>query len=614
MGSNAIRFTGLSSGMDTETIVKTLLTNHQSKVDNEKNKQTLLDWRKEAWKEMNTKISTFNTKYTDKLRLAGSYATTKATISNENAISIASAGTMPEGVHKIENITLAKSAYVNSADKIQFPAISTSTTLSDLGVVGSTTININGIDVTLDSTDTLEDVKAEFAGANADLKVGTDGTLKITNNEGTTQETINYVSGDSELFKKLGLGSGSSINIGKDELAPLTGDSLSTRLSLLGLNENDTIILNGKTITVEVGESMDSLVGKMQQQVGSDLNINFDSINQKMFISSKKAGVNITIGGTALDELKLTAPPVDGNQASCTYNGVEIKSDSNVITVNGFTITLKQEASDPVYVSATKDTEGTVKLFKEFIDEYNKLIEDINTKLDTKKSRTYQPLTEEQKESMTDKEIEQWEDKIKESLFYRDSGLTEVRDVLRDGLAGVVNNSNNSYKVLSDIGITTGKWQDKGKLVLDETKLLKALQEKPDEVISLLTGSESEAEAKKAYQKANNITDAAIDASYTSLSAEQKKTWLTSTRGIFSRIGTEFTSLSKSTDLKSYGSFYNDKLDTEEGRTIADNILKYQDRYDKAEKMYYAKFTAMEKAMSQINAQSSALTSMLGQA
>ncbi|MDF2801696.1 MAG: flagellar hook-associated 2 protein [Anaerocolumna sp.] len=614
MGSNAIRFTGLSSGMDTETIVKTLLTNHQSKVDNEKNKQTLLDWRKEAWKEMNTKISTFNTKYTDKLRLAGSYATTKATISNENAISIASAGTMPEGVHKIENITLAKSAYVNSTDKIQFPAISASTTLSDLGVVGSTTININGIDVTLDSTDTLEDVKAEFAAANADLKVGTDGTLKITNNEGTTQETINYVSGDSELFKKLGFGSGSSIKIGKDGLSPLTGDSLSTRLSLLGLNKNDTIILNGKTITVEVGESMASLVGKMQQQVGSDLNINFDSINQKMFISSKKAGVNITIGGTALDELKLTGPPVDGNQASCTYNGVEIKGDSNVITVNGFTITLKQEASDPVYVSATKDTEGTVKLFKEFIDEYNKLIEDINTKLDTKKSRTYQPLTEEQKESMTDKEIEQWEDKIKESLFYRDSGLTEVRDVLRDGLAGVVNNSNNSYKVLSDIGITTGKWQDKGKLVLDETKLLKALQEKPDEVISLLTGSGSEAEAKKAYQKANNITDAAIDASYTSLSAEQKKTWLTSTRGIFSRISTEFTSLSKSTDLKSYGSFYNDKLDTEEGRAIAKNILKYQDRYDKAEKMYYAKFTAMEKAMSQINAQSSALTNMLGQA
>jgi len=523
MGSNAIRFTGLSSGMDTETIVKALLTKEQNKIDGENKKQTLLGWKKDAWKEMNTKISSFNSKYVDKLRLASTYLANKATVSNENAISVKTGTTIPTGTHEISDIVLAKSAIKS-------------------GAITSTEV------------------------------VGTVATKDLTK---------------------------------------------STKLSDMGItiaaDNSTTITFNGVSIGITADETIGTLEAKMQAKATAlKLNVNFDMTNKNLFISSKETGLSSKISissnsASLLTGLGMDASVKEGTDASLKYNGTTITSSSNNISVNGFDITLKQATTDKIYITASQDTESTVTFVKEFITEYNKLIEEINTKLDTKKSRTYQPLTDAEKEKMTDKEIETWEDKIKGSLFYRDSSVTSVRDMLRDQIGGVVNNSNSSYKVLSDMGITSGTWQENGKLYLDEGKLTKALQTKPNEVIDLLTGNGSEAEARKAFITKTNGTDADYDA----LGDGQKK-WLTSTKGIFTRISEQFLALSKSTELKSYGSFYNDKLDTEEGRTIADNILKYQDKFDANEKRLYAKFTAMEKAMTQMNSQSSTLTNMLG--
>ena len=52
----AMRVTGMMSGMDTESIIQQLVSARQVKVDTLKKKQTSLEWKQDAWKELNSKI------------------------------------------------------------------------------------------------------------------------------------------------------------------------------------------------------------------------------------------------------------------------------------------------------------------------------------------------------------------------------------------------------------------------------------------------------------------------------------------------------------------------------------------------------------------------------
>lgn len=494
MAVNTIRFSGMASGIDTESIVNAMLLNEKGKIDKQRQQQALLNMKKDAWKEMNTSINSFYTKYIDKLRMKGTYESTKINVSNSAALDVRTDGTLPPGTHEITNTELAKSAHV------------------------------------------------------------------LSNQMGRK-------SGFTEAFSK------------------------DTTLSQLGINAEDTIAINGdpnKSVKITSDMKLGDLEAALKE-VAPELSINFDYANETIFINSKNTGAKsnfsiTTTNGNTLSSLGLadanqtTAKVQAGSDASMIYNGVKITSSTNSIKVNGLEITLKQPTTQSVYISATTDTEGIVGFVKEFVEDYNKLIDDINLKLGTRTSRDYEPLTDDQKKEMSEDDIKAWENKIKEGLFYRDSGLTQVRDTLREGLNKVVDTGSDEYKMLSQLGITTGSWQEKGKLQLDEDKLKKALEQNPDQVVALLAGTGEKGEPK----------------------------------GIFSNLNDQFKELYKSTNLKSYGSFYNDKLDTEKLSDIAENIIKLQTKYDSLEKMYYAKFTAMEKALSQINSQSASLTSMLG--
>ena len=54
-----MRMTGLISGMDTESMVKELVKANSTKVDNVKKEKQKLEWKKEAWQDLNTKIYNF---------------------------------------------------------------------------------------------------------------------------------------------------------------------------------------------------------------------------------------------------------------------------------------------------------------------------------------------------------------------------------------------------------------------------------------------------------------------------------------------------------------------------------------------------------------------------
>src|SRR5699024_11006388 len=100
-------------------------------------------------------------------------------------------------------------------------------------------------------------------------------------------------------------------------------------------------------------------------------------------------------------------------------------------TVAGMTITLKDTTDQVVTLSATTDTDKVVDTITEFVEEYNELIDFVNGKLTEDRHRDYRPLTEEQKEALSDREIEKWEEKARSGLLRNDQALRTPFDRMR---------------------------------------------------------------------------------------------------------------------------------------------------------------------------------------
>ena len=107
-----IGLSGMVSGLDTDAIVKAMVSGQQAKATKVENKITLNKWTKEAWSGLNTKIYSFYTKYASKLRLQTSYMTRTASSSNESIVKATAGSGAAVGTHRLEVRELASSQYV----------------------------------------------------------------------------------------------------------------------------------------------------------------------------------------------------------------------------------------------------------------------------------------------------------------------------------------------------------------------------------------------------------------------------------------------------------------------------------------------------------------------
>ena len=84
----AMRMTGMMSGMDTESIIQELVAAKRTKVDDVKKKQTKLEWKQDAWKELNTKLKNLQSKYVSNMRFSTAYMKKTTKVSNRSAVSV----------------------------------------------------------------------------------------------------------------------------------------------------------------------------------------------------------------------------------------------------------------------------------------------------------------------------------------------------------------------------------------------------------------------------------------------------------------------------------------------------------------------------------------------
>ena len=162
-------------------------------------------------------------------------------------------------------------------------------------------------------------------------------------------------------------------------------------------------------------------------------------------------------------------------------------------------------------MNVAKDNSKIKETITGFMEAYNKLLDDINAQLSTARPKDssnkeyYEPLTEEQKEEMSDDEIEKWEEKAKTGMLYRDTTLTKVFNQLRSAINGNVGGF-----TIQALGIdTSDDYTEYGKLRFvenGENILDSAIERYGDELAAFFTDPENGLAARL-----NKAVNAAVD-------------------------------------------------------------------------------------------------------
>jgi len=321
-------------------------------------------------------------------------------------------------------------------------------------------------------------------------------------------------------------------------------------------------------------QSLNDVLRQISADKELQLTAFYDSISGKVSFTTRTTGNNNPVGDEIIfndlegsflsDTLKLAdATQSGGTDASFVINGLATTRSSNTFNINGMDITLLKEGT--TFISVENDIDTIVSTIKDWVDEYNKLVSDLNSKITEKPNRDYPPLTAEQKKEMSEDEIKLWEEKAKEGLLFNDNlvfgAVSSLRQVFYETGEGLN---------IWDIGITTGSYLEKGYLHLDENKLRQALTENFEGVVDFFTASDGLAERAKQVLD-NNI----------------------------SRI-TNHAGLSTS------------YLDTSylgrQLRDVEDRMETLEERVQRSAELYWRQFTAMEQAIQKMNAQSLWLT------
>lgn len=143
-----IRMTGLTSGLDTESIVNQLMSAQRTKQTKVENKKQKLEWKQEIWKGLNTKIYGFYKDSLSKMKYSSNYSTKKASVSDSTKLTATAGTNAAAGSYKVEINKIASAQYVTSG-KLSYKDSSgntntatTSTKLSDLGMSSGTVLKL----------------------------------------------------------------------------------------------------------------------------------------------------------------------------------------------------------------------------------------------------------------------------------------------------------------------------------------------------------------------------------------------------------------------------------------------------------------------------------------
>lgn len=545
--SDLLRMTGMYSGMDTESIVSQLVKAKSTKVTNLKNEQKKLEWKQTAWQGLNSKIYNMYSKTLSNLRLTSAYSK-KSTVSSDStkATVVASEGAV-NGTQTLKVNKLAKSGYLTGAK---------------LAGKTTTTTGTDGKDVTkvvnLETTDKLSEIDSNLTGKTISITTGTGTDAKTTDIEITADMTIN------DLVAKF-----------KDAGVNASFDTTNQRFFI---NSTGTGSAKNFTLTSDDSTALASL--------GLDPNTTYTDIN-----GSKNSCVKI-----------------EGQDAEIVLNGATFTSDSNTFSINGLTINTLGVTDEEISIVTSTDYDGIYNTIKDFLTEYNDLINEMDKLYNADSARKYDMLTDDEKESMTDDEVEQWEDKIKSALLRKDNSLYNVMNTLTSTMMeGFYENnlSDKEKKNMSSSEITAWYKENGGKK-----------HYLSDYGIGTLSYFEAQDNEHHAYHingdADDEFTSTKEDKLKAAIAEDPEGTanfFATLCKTLYSKLD---ETMSESTDYSSIYKVYNDKQLKKDYNDYTTKISDAEDELNDYEDRWYNKFSKMEVALSKLQSQTSSISSMLG--
>lgn len=630
------------SGMDIESMVKSMMATKRVPLDKLNQEKQLLQWQRESYRELSSKLYDFRSnKLITKYGTSTALNANKAIVSgNTNAVK-AEATASANGIEMEVSVTrLAKSATKTTPGLGQ--GVSSSTSLAAL----------EGVDLSkMSSAETAEYLQKGF-----DIKINgvsfTDKDGKSLFNGMTSISTMvstinsnaqaNVIASYDEITGKLsfasksgGAGSDVLIEIPPDSASPTDPTKTIKRNSLLalftpksvietnalgsGVTDNTTLaelhklnggkdpepgapaktysfVLNGKTLEFNASDKISDVIDKIEAP-GSNATAKFE--DGKLTITDQ-SGKGLKMSGSSYEFMSLfkgttsyaggvdTLSKVDGEDAIVSVNGEPLSGiKSNTFTLNGVTLTLQSVTKgadgvdNPTIIKNQSDPDKALETIKGFIEDYNSLIAALNSKVEETKYRDFKPLTDEQKKELKETEINTWTEKAK-------SGLLKNDDIIKSVLSEMRQVITEKLGPLSALGITTGSYSENGKLVIEnETKLKNMISTNPQLALDLFQGP-ANAPNEGLFDKLADKVGNAIEK-------------------IYQRAGTN----RYTTDVTS--AFRDENIMGRKMKDYNSRILRMQTNLQRTEDRYYKQFAAMEAAMNKMQTQSSSLFSSLGQ-
>lgn len=705
----AMRLSGLMSGMDTDSIVQELVAVRQKKVDTVKKAQTKLEWKQDAWKDLNKKLKNLQSKYISNMRFASSYAKKTTKVSNSSAVSVITGENAVNGVQSMTVEKLAKTAYLTGGKLTEAGEGKQWTALSKISDIAGSGFKAGKVNITTESGDveinitkdtTISDFlnKAKEAGLNANFDAnnqrlfisakesGVKNNFSITaSNEGgmsalsalglqvgLDQDSATlaeyrefasyYVAGDAgttlknmkplitkeveqrtnsyleqykstqaaidasnkkiaeiqdkykdnplksveeyatlldekskameELKKKIQ-------NASEDEKAALSEQEkeLQKEIETLNAEKTDAVTLANEqkkiddntaklaeiTQHIDVTESTDADGNKVYE---ATLTESEKKAINNAYIARAKYAAQVMADYENGKTFAGSATKIDGQDAEITLNGAKFTNASNTFEINGLTITaLNETKGEEVTITTQDDTDGIYDMIKNFLKEYNEVIGEMDKLYNAASAKGYEPLTDEEKDAMSESEAEKYEQKIKDALLRNDSNVSQIsqgiRSVMMDGIT-----IGGKTMYLADFGIEALGYFEAAD---NEKNLLHIAGDPDDEYTSGKTD--------KLKSMIASDSSTVIDF-FTTLS-----------KNLYDKMSSMSSSIK---GTRSYGSFFDDKKMTSDYNSYKTKIAELEAKLADYEDKWYKKFSKMESAMAKMQSNTNAVTALIG--
>lgn len=404
----------------------------------------------------------------------------------------------------------------------------------------------------------------------------------VTNEDGTEEKVAKYTDEEIAAMRKFNQEHGGLEESDPDYPEYMKNAEILTAKSMLDDYDTAKSVVEDEA-NIEAYETASDFVDDTDNQIELAKAETYIKDNADAYAEAKMA-----VSALAMSDYESNSDVarISGQDAEIELNGATFSSSTGTFSINGLLITATQVtgADEEVSITTSTDTQAIYDKIKSFLSKYNELIKEMDTAYNAASAGDYEPLTDDEKEDMSDKEIEKWETKIKDSLLRRDSTLGNTSSAMKSLMNASFDINGKTYS-LATFGISTGGYftsdtNERGCLHIDGDKdddttsgnvdkLMAAINEDPEAVATF-------------FQKLSS--------------------------GVYN----DLTKRMATSSISSVYTIYNDKQMSSEYSEYKDKISQWQEKLDYYEEFYYKKFSAMETALSKLQSSTQNLSSLFG--